>query len=128
MSTITPTELQSSVTEIVEKPSRRMKFNWWRILSYLVLLIFAIMYLGPLLMLVNTSLKTTPEFFKNATSLPAEPNLNNFVDAWEKADFPRLLINSAIYTAVSTILYIVTAVEITRIIINISTGLDNSIS
>ena len=110
MSTITPTELQSSVTEIVEKPSRRMKFNWWRILSYLVLLIFAIMYLGPLLMLVNTSLKTTPEFFKNATSLPAEPNLNNFVDAWEKADFPRLLINSAIYTAVSTILYIVTAV------------------
>lgn len=110
MSTITTTELQSSVAEIVEKPSRKGKINWWRILAYLVLVIFAIMYLGPLLMLVNTSLKTTPEFFKNATSLPVSPNLENFVEAWEKANFPKLLLNSVIYTAVSTILYIITAV------------------
>lgn len=110
MSTITTTELQSSVTEIVEKPRRRQKFNWWRILAYLVLLIFAIMYLGPLLMLVNTSLKTTTEFFRSATSLPASPNFENFVEAWEKANFPRLLINSIIYTAVSTTLYVITAI------------------
>lgn len=110
MSTISSTELQSSATTIVEKPSRKLKINWWRVLSYLVLLIFAIMYLGPLLMLVNTSLKTTPEFFKSATSLPTSPNFGNFVEAWEKANFPRLLLNSIIYTAVSTTLYIITAV------------------
>jgi raffinose/stachyose/melibiose transport system permease protein len=33
-----------------------------------VLILFAIIYLGPLLMLVNTSLKTLPEFMKNATA------------------------------------------------------------
>ena len=110
MSTITPTELQAAATEIVEKPSRKRKINWWRILSYLVLLIFAIIYLGPLFMLVNTSLKTTPEFFKNATSLATSLNFDNFVEAWEKASFPRLLLNSVIYTAVSTTLYIITAI------------------
>jgi raffinose/stachyose/melibiose transport system permease protein len=110
MSTITPTELQAAATEIVEKPSRKRKINWWRILSYLVLLIFAIIYLGPLFMLINTSLKTTPEFFKNATSLATSLNFDNFVEAWEKASFPRLLLNSVIYTAVSTTLYIITAI------------------
>ena len=111
MSTISPTELQSSVTEIVEKPHRKeSKINWWRIVSYIVLLIFAVMYLGPLLMLVNTSLKTTPEFFKNATALTTTVHLDNFVEAWEKADFPRLLLNSILYTAVSTTLYIIMAI------------------
>jgi raffinose/stachyose/melibiose transport system permease protein len=68
------------------------------------------MYIGPLYMLVNTSLKTLPEFFRSATSLPATPNLDNFVDAWNQANFPRLLLNSAIYTAVSTTVYIITAI------------------
>jgi raffinose/stachyose/melibiose transport system permease protein len=61
-------------------------------------------------MLVSTSLKTLPEFFRSATGLPEAPNLENFVTAWEQADFARLLINSAIYTAVSTTLYIITAI------------------
>ena len=99
----------STITS-VEKPNRKLKINWWRILSYLVLLIFAIMYLGPLFMLVNTSFKTTPEFFKNATSLATSLNFDNFVVAWEKASFPRLLLNSVLYVAVSTTLYIIAAI------------------
>ena len=110
MSTITSKELQSAATTTVEKPSRKRRINWWRILSYVVLLIFAIIYLGPLLMLLNTALKTTPDFFKNATSLATSLNFDNFVEAWEKASFPRLLLNSMIYTAVSTTLYIITAI------------------
>lgn len=110
MSTITSNEVQSAATTTVEKPSRKRKINWWRILSYLVLLIFTIIYLGPLFMLVNTSLKTTPDFFKDATSLATSLNFDNFVEAWEKASFPRLLLNSVIYTAVSTTLYIITAI------------------
>jgi raffinose/stachyose/melibiose transport system permease protein len=86
------------------------KINWWRIVGYVTLLIFGILYLGPLLMLVSTSMKTLPEFFKSATGLPTSLNLNNFVDAWEQANFARLLINSVIYTAVSTTLYIITAI------------------
>jgi raffinose/stachyose/melibiose transport system permease protein len=110
MNALTTSKGQVSSVQKSQKRGRRLKINWWRILSYVVLLIFAIMYLGPLLMLVNTSLKTLPEFFKSATGLPATPNLDNFVDAWELANFPRLLINSLIYTTVSTVLYIIAAV------------------
>lgn len=110
MSTIISPEEPLPGSGVVERASVGRRTNWWRIISYVVLIIFALMYIGPLYMLVNTSLKTLPEFFKSATSLPASPNLDNFVDAWKQASFPRLLLNSAIYTAVSTTLYIITAV------------------
>lgn len=84
--------------------------NWGRIGSYLVLAIFAIIYLGPLLMLVNTSLKTLPEFMKNATAPATSLHFQNFVDAWNKANFPRYLTNTVIYTASATIIYILMAV------------------
>jgi raffinose/stachyose/melibiose transport system permease protein len=110
MSTISSTELQSSTATSVKKPHRKLNINWARILSYVVLLIFALVYLGPLLMLVNTSLKTLPDFFKSATSLAVDPQFGNFVEAWEKANFPRLLLNSVIYTTVATTLYVITAI------------------
>ena len=46
----------------------RAPIKWGRIASYAVLLFFAIIYAGPLLMLVNTAFKTLPEFMKSATS------------------------------------------------------------
>lgn len=84
--------------------------NWGRILTYAVLVLFAIIYAGPLLMLVNTSLKTLPEFMKNATSLPTSLAFKNFADAWTKASFPRYLTNTLIYTLSATAIYILTAV------------------
>lgn len=89
-------------------PSRRI--DWGRISSYGVLLLFAIIYLGPLLMLVNTSLKTLPEFMKNATAAATSLNFKNFLDAWTKASFPRYLTNTVIYTVFATAVYIATAV------------------
>jgi raffinose/stachyose/melibiose transport system permease protein len=84
--------------------------NWGRIVSYLLLLLFAVIYLGPLLMLINTALKTLPEFMKDATSLSTTLNFQNFVDAWNKASFPRYLTNTVIYTASATTIYVVSAV------------------
>ena len=85
MNTLTTSKGQISSVQKSQKRGRQWKINWWRIIAYIVLLIMAILYLGPLLMLVNTSLKTLPEFFKSATGLPASPSLDNFVEAWEKA-------------------------------------------
>lgn len=88
----------------------RKPINWGRIGSYAVMVLMAIIYLGPLLMLLNTSLKTMPSFSTNATGLATEFHWQNFAEAWEKANFPRYLLNSIIYTASSTIIFIVTGI------------------
>jgi raffinose/stachyose/melibiose transport system permease protein len=88
----------------------RGRTDWGKIGSYAVLVLFAIIYLGPLLMLVNTSLKTMPAFMKDATGLATGLNFQNFVDAWTKANFPKYLLNSLIYTASATTIYVLTAV------------------
>lgn len=94
----------------VSKPATARRTDWGRIGAYLILLVFAAIYAGPLIMLVNTALKTLPEFMKNATSPATSLNWHNFVDAWNKANFPRYLTNTVIYTASATAIYVVTAV------------------
>ena len=109
MSVINP-DGELIVLEDPKQPSEGRQINWWRIVGYITLAVFTILYLYPLLMLLSTSLKTLPEFFRSPTALPVSPNLDNFAEAWEKASFSRLLINSLIYTAVSTTLYIISAI------------------
>ncbi len=94
-----------NVKRITRRPIR-----WGKVLSYAVLIIFAIIYAGPLLMLVNTSLKTLPEFMKSATSLVTSFKFDNFLDAWEKANFPRYLTNTILYTVSATLIYVLTAI------------------
>lgn len=88
----------------------RAPIKWGRIASYAFLFVFAIIYAGPLLMLVNTAFKTLPEFMKSATSPVTGLNFGNFVDAWTKANFPRYLTNSLIYTVVATLVFATTAI------------------
>ena len=77
--------------------------------SYAVLLVLALIYLGPLLMLLNTSLKTGPQFAKDPVGLATSLTFGNYTEAWEKADFPRYLINTIMYAAVATIAYLAAA-------------------
>jgi raffinose/stachyose/melibiose transport system permease protein len=89
---------------------RQKRVNWGKILSYLILIFFAIIYAGPLLMLVNTAFKTLPSFMKDAVSITDSLNLQNFTDAWNRANFPRYLTNTLIYAVSATVIYIITAV------------------
>lgn len=95
----------SNLTRVTRKP-----INWALIVSYLFLILMAVAYLGPLLMLVNTSLKTMPDFMKDAAGLTNTLNFKNFTDAWQKASFPKYLLNSLIYTFSATVIYTITAV------------------
>jgi len=88
----------------------RRRVDWAKVGSYLILLIFAALYIGPLLMLVSTAFKTLPEFFRDATGLPAALRFDNFVTAWNQASFPTYLLNSAIYTVVATTVFVLTSV------------------
>lgn len=105
MSTTMTTKSAPLIGEI-----RHKRVNWGKILSYLVLIFFAIIYAGPLLMLVNTAFKTLPSFMKDAVSITDSLNLQNFTDAWNRANFPRYLTNTLLYTVSATVIYIITAV------------------
>lgn len=91
------------------QPTRK-PIPWGHIASYIFLVALAIVYIGPLLMLVNTSLKTMPAFMKDAAGLATELRLQNFVEAWNKANFPKYLLNTIVYTASATAIYVLTAV------------------
>lgn len=94
------------------RPHRRAKRRrvQRKTVSYGILLLFAAIYVGPLLMLVLASLKTLPEFFRNPTGLPEGAELGNYTEAWELANFPAYMLNSLIYTVVATALFVVMSV------------------
>jgi len=87
---------------------RRRRMDPGRMTAYAFLVILAIIYIAPMAMLVLTSLKTLPEFTKNAVSLPTSFAFDNFVEAWNKANFPRYLLNTVIYTVSSAVIFVVT--------------------
>jgi raffinose/stachyose/melibiose transport system permease protein len=78
-----------------------------RFAAYVFLIVLAIIYIAPMAMLVLTSLKTLPEFNKSPISLPTSLDLGNFGEAWDKANFPRYLLNTAIYTVTSAVIFVV---------------------
>lgn len=89
---------------------QRVRISPWHIASYAILLALTVVYLGPLLIMVNTSLMTSREFMRDATSLPKEIQFDNFSEAWEKANFSQYMLNSIIYAGSATIIYVITAV------------------
>lgn len=88
---------------------RSRRLDRWTVGSYALLLVLAVLYVGPMLMLVNTALKTAPEFAKEPVGLTTTFSVENFADAWDKADFPRYLVNTVLYAAVATIVYLAAA-------------------
>ncbi len=78
-------------------------------LSYLVLSVFAVFYVWPLFMLINTALKSLPQYLKDPAAIVSEPSLANFGEAWELANFPQYMLNSAIYTATATAIFVATS-------------------
>jgi len=88
---------------------RRRGLDWATVGSYALLLVLAILYAGPLLMLLNTALKTSPEFAKDPVALTSSFSVANFGKAWDKADFPRYLVNTILYSAVATTVYLAAA-------------------
>ena len=92
------------------EPSIRRRAFRAKLVSYVILSFFAVFYIGPLLMLVNTSFKPLVEFFRNPIGLPEAFSFQNFVDAWNLANFPGYMMNSIIYTTVATAVMVSTSI------------------
>lgn len=77
--------------------------------SYVILGIFALFYLGPIAMLVVTAFKSLGEFFQNPIGLPEGWGFVNFTEAWGLANFPLYLLNTAIYAFSATAIFVLTS-------------------
>lgn len=101
-----------TATVMARARARRGRLDLATAGSYAVLLVLALIYLGPLLMLLNTSLKTGPQFAKDPVGLATSLSFGNYTEAWDKADFPRYLINTIMYAAVATLTYLAAALPL----------------
>lgn len=94
---------------LAEPKSATVRSRRLKALSYVILSIFAVFYIWPLFMLVNTALKPFTEYLRNPAGLPTDPSFANFTEAWQLANFPQYMANSAIYTVSATVIFVVTS-------------------
>lgn len=93
--------------EELKKAEKRQKiFKIIRItLIYIFLFILAIIMVFPFYWMLNSSLKSTEEYYAtNPTFWPTEVHWENYLSAWNHADFGRYMINTVIVGFVSTTL------------------------
>ena len=74
---------------------------------YLDLIFFTVMALYPLFWLMVSAGKTTTEFQMNKLGFPKKWVTINYKDAWVRGKFPMLIVNSVIYTGITTLAILV---------------------
>ncbi|BAS26270.1 carbohydrate ABC transporter permease [Limnochorda pilosa] len=74
-----------------------------KVLLYGVLVLFTLATVFPLLWLVINSFKTTQAFQMDRLGLPERWVVENYVHAWSIGEFETLILNSVVYTFVSTL-------------------------
>lgn len=77
---------------------------------YTIVLLVLLVYLIPLLVLLNTTMKTQFEYLRSPVSIAESFQFSNFTDAWTKGNFSTYIGNSLFYTVVSTALSILLSV------------------
>jgi raffinose/stachyose/melibiose transport system permease protein len=65
---------------------------------YVILVLLALLALGPLVIVVFNSLKSSAEIGRNPLGLPLSPVFENFPAAWTQGDFSTTMVNSTILT------------------------------
>ena len=81
----------------------------YNIFVYVALITLAISIIVPVVWVFMSSLKTNAEFQGSPWSLPASFYIQNFLDAFEKANMAEYFLNSVIVTALGLLLLVVIA-------------------
>ncbi len=86
--------------------NKKSKFRISTLLIYLAILLLMLLFLYPLSFVLATSLKPQVSFLKDSITLVFTPSLENYVNAWQKANLGRYIFNSILYTGIGTFLSI----------------------
>lgn len=78
-----------------------------QILSYAVIGLLLILYVVPLLLVFNVSLKSFNEYLLNPIGIVQNMEWGNYTQAWSEGNFAGYFANSLIYTLAATVLTII---------------------
>lgn len=85
----------------------RARFIYWTVLS-LVIIVFTLVFLGPLYWMVTGGFKSAQEVVANPPSFfPKHPRASNYSDAWSEMKLARLLFNTFYYAFGALLLQLV---------------------
>ena len=73
-------------------------------LLQIILIANTIIMLAPIVIMVFSAFKTTPQIFQSPFSIPDFSNVGNFVKIWTETNFLRYLLNSFVVTGASMVL------------------------
>lgn len=93
-------------TSYVIKKQSRVSKTILGIGKWALILFFTIYTLFPMLWLFITSLKTNKEYFDSPFSLPAIPQIQNYLNAFSQANLGRMIFNSILVAIIATFLNI----------------------
>lgn len=74
---------------------------WYRVFSYLILILLGITMIVPFLWMLSTSLKPPTEVLRT-NFFPQDPTLDNYLYVFRETELPRWYINSFIVAVIST--------------------------
>ncbi|WP_246846304.1 carbohydrate ABC transporter permease [Humibacter ginsenosidimutans] len=113
MTTTTRTAVAQTAPTKSRKRLRRMPVG-----GYVCAAIVLVVFLFPLLYLVNTALKSNAAFVADPVGIVRDPQWGNFITAWNKGDFGAYILNSVLYTAagsaIGTLITLVLAFPVSR--------------
>lgn len=75
----------------------------FKVVTYVVLILFALLAILPILWLIMSSFKTSQEYQLDRLGLPKGIFYKNYIEAWKRGNFGVYIINSVIYTSITTV-------------------------
>lgn len=88
-------------------------------------MILAVLFLSPVLILLNSSFKTLQEIYLDILALPASFNLNNYARAFQELDFVQSFLNSLVITITSTGIIVITSAMAAWVLVRYKTKTSN---
>ena len=76
------------------------------IITEVLMILLALLWFVPIYYLIVTTLKSHAEATASPLALPSSLNLQNYIDAWQKMEFPRAFANTLFITAMSVFLIV----------------------
>ena len=87
-------DINKPQSAIVKRPRKTISIG--RIITYIFLTVLAVIWIYPFAWMISSSFKTQSEFFSGLSLIPQNPTFDNFVRAWEEANFSQYFLNTVL--------------------------------